>query len=150
LATLDLAQTGIVGVRPAQGSFNMPHAAILAPGDPYRSVLFCRMAQVGFGRMPRLGSSVADERGLRLIRQWIEQLPSRGETPPEAAARADEQAALKRLASPGTSAAERAAAIDRLLASTSAAMQLAQAIAEEAFPPTIRDEAIAKATSGPI
>ena len=41
---------GTIGVRPGQGTFGIPHARILAPGDPYRSVLFYRMALAGPGR----------------------------------------------------------------------------------------------------
>jgi putative heme-binding domain-containing protein len=152
LATLDLADLGTVGVRPGQGTFNMPHARLLAPGDPYRSVLFYRMSQVGPGRMPRIGSTVADEQGLRLIHDWIMQLPpaDRTETEQVADARADVRATLAQLGSNATSADETAGAIDRLLASTSSALQLAQSLAQESFPPAVRNEVIAKATNGSI
>jgi uncharacterized repeat protein (TIGR03806 family) len=150
LATLDLGDTQTVGVRPGQGTFNIPHARILAPGDPYRSVLFYRMAQIGPGRMPRIGSSVADESGLRLIHDWIKQLPAtdRAENEAAADARPGDAAALNQLRAGTASADQRARAIDRLLASTSSALQLAQAIVEEPWPPAVRDEVIAKATSG--
>jgi uncharacterized repeat protein (TIGR03806 family) len=152
LSTLDLSDMGIVGVRPGQGTFNIPHARILAPADPYRSVLFYRMAQIGPGRMPRIGSSVADERGLWLIHDWIRQLPptDRAETAAVAAVRADVVAALKQLATSTTPADQRAGLIDRLLASTSSAIQLAQAIAAEPFPQAVRDQVVAKATSGSV
>ena len=67
----------ILEVRPVQGTFDMPDAQILAPGDPYRSVLYYRMAKLGRGRMPHIGSEIVDERGLRLIHDWIRQLPIR-------------------------------------------------------------------------
>jgi putative heme-binding domain-containing protein len=47
----------------------------VAPADPYRSVLYYRMAKVGSGRMPHIGSEIVDERGVRLIHDWIRQLP---------------------------------------------------------------------------
>src|SRR5207244_6283553 len=64
-------------VRPVQGTFEIPGAQILAPGDPYRSVLYYRMAKLGPGRMPHIGSEVVDEQGLRLIHDWVRQLPAR-------------------------------------------------------------------------
>jgi uncharacterized repeat protein (TIGR03806 family) len=149
LATLDLPETGILGVRPGQGAFAIPHAQILAPGDPYRSVLFYRMAQVGPGRMPRIGSTVADERGLQLVCDWIEQLP-RAEGERATDDRADAASAVNRLAKSGTGNDERAALIDRLLASTSAALQLAQAVAKESLSPDVREEVVARASGTPV
>ncbi len=70
-----LDQTKTLEVRPVQGTFGIAGAQILAPGDPYRSVLFYRMAKLGPGRMPHIGSEVVDERGLKLIHDWIRRLP---------------------------------------------------------------------------
>ncbi|MEX0677381.1 MAG: PQQ-dependent sugar dehydrogenase [Pirellulales bacterium] len=152
LATLDVSEMGTVGVRPGQGTFNIPHARNLAPGDPYRSVLFYRMAQVGTGRMPRIGSTVIDERGLRLVHDWIQQLPvaDLAEAAAVAGARAEAVSSLQQLAGEAASPDQRARAIERLLASTSAAVQLAQSVAEKSLPEPVRDEVIAKATSGPV
>ena len=58
-----------------QGGFGIVGAQILAPGDPYRSVLYYRMAKLGRGRMPHLGSEIVDEHGLRLMHDWIRRLP---------------------------------------------------------------------------
>src|SRR5205807_794278 len=55
------------------------NAAIIAPADPYRSVLYYRMSKLGGGRMPHIGSGVADDEGLALIHDWIRQLPVRAE-----------------------------------------------------------------------
>jgi uncharacterized repeat protein (TIGR03806 family) len=151
LATLDLSESGAVGVRPGQGTFNIPHARILAPGDPYRSVLFYRMAQVGSGRMPRIGSTVVDERGLRLIHDWIGQLPvaDLAEAAAMAPVRDETATVIRQLAGDSISSEQRALAIDGLFASTSAAVQLAQIVAEKSLPQTVRDEVIAKAASSP-
>jgi putative heme-binding domain-containing protein len=70
-----LDRTKTLEVRPVQGTFDIPGAQILAPGDPYRSTLYYRMAKLGRGRMPHIGSDFVDERGLRLIHDWIRQLP---------------------------------------------------------------------------
>jgi uncharacterized repeat protein (TIGR03806 family) len=149
LATLDLSDLGTVDVRPGQGTFNIPHARILAPGDPYRSILFYRMAQVGPGRMPRLGSTVIDEHGLKLIRDWIQQLPAveSAEVAALVQARADAVSSIQQLAGETTSSDQRARAIEDLFVSPSAAAQLAQSVAEKSLPQSVRDEVIAKAAS---
>ena len=72
-------------------------ARLLAPGDPFRSVLFYRMSKLGSGRMPRLGSSVIDAFGLSLIHSWIDQLPSEPLDPIVAADRATAVAGLRKL-----------------------------------------------------
>jgi putative heme-binding domain-containing protein len=82
-----LAQTKAVGIRPVQGVFDIAGAHILSPGDPYRSVLFYRMSKLGRGRMPHIGSEIIDVAGLRLIHDWIHQLPGH----------VNEQALLERL-----------------------------------------------------
>ena len=74
---LPLAETRAVGIRPAQGTFGIHDAELIAPGDPYRSTLFFRMAKLGPGHMPHIGSSTVDTRGLALVHDWIAQLPHR-------------------------------------------------------------------------
>ena len=72
--TLKLSETGLVDTRPTQGTFHLPGAQLVAPGDPYRSVLFYRLAKLGNGRMPRAGSQIIDVRGLQLVHDWIRQM----------------------------------------------------------------------------
>jgi putative heme-binding domain-containing protein len=74
---VDLDHTKTLEVRPVQGTFAIPNAQIVAPADPYRSLLYYRMAKLGTGRMPHIGSEIVDERGLRLIHDWIRRLPVR-------------------------------------------------------------------------
>ena len=69
-------KTEAVGTRPTQGTFGIHDAMIIAPTDPYRSVLYFRMAKSGPGHMPHLGSQYVDERGLSLIHDWIHLLPA--------------------------------------------------------------------------
>jgi putative heme-binding domain-containing protein len=71
-----LDQLKIVDVRPVQGAFEIPGAHILSPGEPYRSVLYYRMGKLGRGRMPHIGSDIVDHRGLNLIHDWIERMPT--------------------------------------------------------------------------
>lgn len=77
LATLDLKDTGTIHTRPGQGTFNIPDARILVPGDPERSMIHHRMARLGLGRMPHVASTVVDEKGVKLIHDWIKQLPAK-------------------------------------------------------------------------
>jgi putative heme-binding domain-containing protein len=72
-----LEDTKTLEVRPTQGTFEIANAHILSPGDPYRSVLYYRMTKLGRGRMPHIGSELVDEPGLRLMHDWIRQLPVR-------------------------------------------------------------------------
>lgn len=69
-----------VGIRPTQGTFGLPQAEIIAAGDPARSVMFYRMATVGRGRMPHVGSRIVDVEGLRLIADWISSLDRSAES----------------------------------------------------------------------
>jgi uncharacterized repeat protein (TIGR03806 family) len=121
----------IVETRPMQGTFEMPGAQIVSPGDPYRSTLYYRMAKLGRGRMPHIGSEIVDERGLRLIHDWIRRLPIRK----------DERALVERLRE--LNGAERAGAIDRLLSSPSSALLLADALGEGRLPAPVRVQVIA-------
>lgn len=72
---LPLQDIKAVGFKPTQGTFGIPEANILTPGDPYRSVLYYRLAKIGPGHMPHLGAKIVDQRGLELIHDWIRQLP---------------------------------------------------------------------------
>jgi putative heme-binding domain-containing protein len=121
----------VLETRPMQGTFEMPGAQIVAPGDPYRSTLYYRVAKLGRGRMPHIGSEVVDERGLRLIRDWIRQLPIRK----------DERQLVERLHE--LKGAERAGTIDRLLVSPSSALLLADALGEDRLPAPVRAQVLA-------
>jgi putative heme-binding domain-containing protein len=76
---IPIEQTKTLEIRPAQGTFEIHGAHILSPGDPYRSVLYYRMSKLGAGRMPHIGSEIVDDKGVRLIHDWIRQLPIRKE-----------------------------------------------------------------------
>jgi uncharacterized repeat protein (TIGR03806 family) len=78
LATLPLEKLGIAGTKPAHGAFDIKDARVLAPGHPERSLIVHRMGILGLGRMPHVASSVVDEKGLKLVRDWIKELPEEG------------------------------------------------------------------------
>jgi putative heme-binding domain-containing protein len=64
------------------GTFGMRNAKIIAPGDPYRSVLMYRMSKTGYSRMPYIGSQLVDSAGVSLIGEWIRSLPKRANDAP--------------------------------------------------------------------
>ena len=75
LATLPLADLGIVNTRPGHGLFNLTDPKDLVPGNPDRSMILHRMTKIGLGRMPHVASNVVDERAAKMLRDWISQLP---------------------------------------------------------------------------
>jgi putative heme-binding domain-containing protein len=133
--TLDLALADMkaIGVRPTQGTFGIHDPQLLAPGDPYRSVLYFRMAKTGPGHMPHLGATIVDERGLALINQWIRQLPVMNED----AAKIDRLIAVGEAAA-AARASERRKLADELLSSPSRALLLADAMREGRLPAPAR------------
>jgi uncharacterized repeat protein (TIGR03806 family) len=72
LYTLPIQQTGTLGVKPGQGSFDLKDPRLLVPGDPNRSMIYHRMTRLGLGRMPHIASNVVDEPAVTLIKKWIE------------------------------------------------------------------------------
>jgi putative heme-binding domain-containing protein len=131
-AELTLEETRTVGARPVQGTFGIDDARIIAPGEPARSVLFYRMAKLGPGRMPRIGSRETDERGLRLIAEWIAHLPG--------------------AAGPVTMAGsppEGPEAIRRMIGSTRAALELVRLIDRGAVPPATLRAIVAQTRDDP-
>ncbi len=146
LATLKLNETGAVDTRPGQGGFFIPDARVIAPGDPYRSVLFYRMAKLGPGRMPRMGSSVVDEVGLRLMHDWLSGLPAGDAPVAGGSVRKEAAAAIESLRTRGQSAKQREAMIDSLLASTVGALAVMHAAGDGKLPDAVRKEVVARGT----
>lgn len=113
--------------KPTQGTFGMVEPWLVVPGDPYRSILYYRVAKLGRGRMPHFGSEVVDSHGMNMIHDWIAQL----ETPHDKAdelAGSESAAALKAANSKAidqlTTDGGHEQAVDRLLASTGGALRL--------------------------
>lgn len=125
---LPLQQTKTVGIRPIQGTFNIAGAKIIAPGDPASSVLYYRVAKLGGGRMPRIGSTQVDERAIRMIRDWIARMPApKPETEVNGATKvvpADRDAIESLRHVDRLSASDRKAAISQLASSTRGALIL--------------------------
>jgi uncharacterized repeat protein (TIGR03806 family) len=132
---LPLKDTGAIDVRPTQGTFGIRDAKIVAPGDPYRSTLYYRLAKVGPGHMPRLGSATVDPRGLELIHEWIREMPAHHQEI-EMIERIAELGELARKADDkGTK--ETTKLIAEMLSTPARAIMLARALHEQRWPDTV-------------
>lgn len=67
-------KTKMIGVAPLHDKFGIEGALLVAPGEPERSVLLKRLTMRGRGQMPPLATSVVDEAGVKLLKEWIESL----------------------------------------------------------------------------
>ncbi|MCC7375814.1 MAG: PQQ-dependent sugar dehydrogenase [Verrucomicrobiales bacterium] len=56
---------------PTRGSFGISNARIIAPGDPFRSVLYYRILTEGASHMPHIGARLTDPVGYKLVGDWI-------------------------------------------------------------------------------
>ena len=139
---LALDKTKTLGTRPTQGTFGIHNAQIIAPGDPYRSVLFYRLAKLARGRMPYIGSDVLDRQGLVLMHRWISSLTG----PSEQGVAGDQ---LRTLDEQLVRAVSDSEAVDQLLESTSGALRLAWAAAGQELPDTVRRRAVTQGSEHP-
>ena len=148
VATWELGEMGIVGVRPAHGTFNIPNAHIVSAGDPYRSALFYRISTAGPGRMPRIGSNVVDEAGVKLIHDWIASLPTTG-----LVGRPDDRVERQLGAATGSirvGGADPAMLVDPLLADTRTALQVTMRLDEKDFSRRLRKLVVDRATKSEL
>ncbi|HYE31143.1 MAG TPA: PQQ-dependent sugar dehydrogenase [Methylomirabilota bacterium] len=71
-ASTPLSQAGLInGSLLTQG--DSAQNRVIVPGSPDRSMLLKRMATLGEGHMPPLGTSLVDQEAVQLISQWISQ-----------------------------------------------------------------------------
>lgn len=64
----------LIGATPQHHTFGIADAKLIAPGEPARSVLLQRMRMREAGQMPQLATSIADERAVKLVEEWILQM----------------------------------------------------------------------------
>ena len=141
-----LEKARLLDARPTQGAFGMTQARVVAPGDPFGSVLFYRIAKTGGGRMPRLGSDDVDEAALPLIRDWIAQLPAqKGE-----GQRIGEQETANLEIVRANPTARTRDAVAHLLSSTRGALQLLQLLDQQQIPSSTRQVIITLAGEHPL
>ena len=144
LFTPALEELGIVDVQPVQGHFFIRSAKLVTPGEPFRSILLYRMAKLGSGRMPRLGSGVVDPSGLELIHDWIQHMTVEKTTPRQSDD--DYQRQLQRWLTANSSKV-RSEIIDSLLSDTSTAIRLSVSVGSQPFNDQLSEELIARATN---
>jgi uncharacterized repeat protein (TIGR03806 family) len=74
--TASLSDTKLIDVAPVHDKFDLPDAKLVAPGHPERSVLLYRLSHRGRGQMPQLATNLVDEKMVKVVEEWIRQLPS--------------------------------------------------------------------------
>ena len=150
---LPLEKVKLLNARPNLGGFDLDDPQLICGGDPSRSVLLFRMAKVGRGRMPHIGSDRVDDKGVNLIRQWAMSLPPRAGASPlnPAASKASmmRTGALQFLEDPKASPADTAATADRLLSSTSGALALLGKVLDGKLPAATLQMATMKGAASP-
>jgi putative heme-binding domain-containing protein len=137
-----LDKTKVIDARPSRGTFDLPDARVIAPGDPHRSVLYYRLSKFGRDRMPQIGSELPDEAGLAVLHDWIKSLPAtEPPAPPTDGNSTDANGALT------------AAEIDRRLSSPATALALARRVGRHQLSADARAQvlaSIAKLPPGPV
>jgi hypothetical protein len=75
--TTKAGKTNIFDVKPLHHTFDLPDARLIAPGSPERSVLLRRLSNRDAGHMPPLATSMVDREAVKMLQEWIKQLPGR-------------------------------------------------------------------------
>ncbi len=136
-----LDETNMLSIRPTQGTFGIHSAQVIAPSDPFRSVLLYRMSKLGGGRMPHIGSTEVDIAGIALIDDWIRHIPSAETT---ANTHADAADMIVRLSNP-QQATDSATLVEGLLSTTSGALMLLRAVDHNTLPDAVVSLAVQQA-----
>ena len=143
-----LDQLRAVDAKPIRGDFGIVGARVIASGAPERSTLFYRISTEGSGRMPHIGSRVADGTGVRAVGDWIRSMP----TPPNP--EADATAGIK-LSGENTSQLARVPYVSqpevlgKLLETTSGALALLDEATKPGAPPGLISAAAAAGAGNP-
>ena len=124
--------------KPAIGTFNLEDPYLIAPGDPYRSIVLYRLGKLGNARMPYVASRVVDSAGFLLVHDWIRSLGG------EVMSLQDEARASLQLLRRGDVAEDtQKEAISQLLTSTTNAFALLAAVRHGEIAVEIQDQIIA-------
>ena len=118
-----------IGRVPSQGRLGLFGAHVITPGDPYSSTLYYRISTTGQGRMPRLGSRIVDEEGMKLVHDWIHQLPEelsedQSKDLDASKLRTENTETLKKLLHSASGLDQNRDAVDRLLSTSNGALAL--------------------------
>jgi uncharacterized repeat protein (TIGR03806 family) len=151
---LPLDKTKTIGQRPIQGTFNISGARIIAPSDPAGSVLYYRIAKLGGGRMPRVGSQQVDERAIRMIHDWIARMPADGSSngaPSPTKNAPEDRAAIESLRQGDRlSPSDRTTAISRLALSTRGALMLLALIDQGPSSESLKRDVVSITKNSPL
>ena len=133
---LPLEKTRSVNARPILGDLGLTRGKVIAPGEPFSSVLLFRASATGRSRMPYLASELVDDEGIALLREWIHSLDQKSS--------ASQLTELKREL---TSSAPQSLA-SKHTANTSFALLLAHALSDSSVSVSTKEQvATAAATS---
>jgi len=147
---LPLDDTRMLNARPSQGTFGIHSARVIAPGDPFRSLLFYRISKLGGGRMPRLGSTEVDLPGVALIHDWLSQLTDETTDGTDSTntgqIRAAQFSHVDQLVA-ADQTQQQSTAIDHLLSSTSGALVLLRTVDRDDLSDAVKDLAVARGTA---
>lgn len=135
--TKSLVENNYVGEIPAQGTFEIPDAQVVAAGDPYRSVMLYRALKTGRGHMPQFGSNVIDRRSVLMLRDWIASM-SNDQSPTDPYR--EQITELQRSKTPDQG-------IDRMLTTPGGALTLSLACAEDTFAADLRSMVVRRAVA---
>lgn len=72
---LPFEKTMVVSSKPSRGNFGIDDSRIVVPASPEKSMLLHRMKLEGEGHMPHIGARVNDREGIKIIEEWIKQIP---------------------------------------------------------------------------
>ncbi len=122
--------------RPTQGDLGLTGARVIAPGDPYHSVLYARLARADGARMPKIGVHETDVEGLKLIHDWIASLGNAPARPTADSALADLQ-----------NGKNTDAALTTLLATPDTQLMLQHALDQNRIDLKVRESVIDRAAS---
>ena len=71
----------LIGYEPKRGYFGLDGSVQIEPGNPYRSILYYRIATKGAGHMPMIGLPSLDQEGIRVVHDWIRSLMPEAQIP---------------------------------------------------------------------
>lgn len=129
--TKSLEENNYLDALPAQGSFQIENARVVAPGDPFRSVLLYRTLKSGRGHMPQFGSNVIDMQGISVLHDWIASMDREDQ-------HSESMPDLPTLLGSDNVDQE----LHALLATTSGAMALSLAVADQSIDQTAKQKLI--------
>lgn len=138
---IPLDETKATGQRPTQGTFGIAGSNLIRPGDPYRSLLLYRISKTGRGHMPHIGSRDVDPRGMKLIEEWISQMPPTAAPKALMAQQFSEQSLMEDAFRNGSSEA-----ISALLKTTSGSLRLAASLEDDYVDEKLRKRILDLAT----